>query len=83
MAKYPTIFGLSLKKRVVPRCSVFQVLLSKGLVNKEVSLNVLLVTSDKKFLQKFVVPYEEEAPELLKLYKQKLDLSNAANIDEV
>ncbi|GMN46484.1 hypothetical protein TIFTF001_015668 [Ficus carica] len=76
IAKCPTIIGMSLKNRVDPRCSVFQVLLSKGLVKKDVSLNVLLIASEEKFLRKFVVPYEKQAPELLKLYKQKLDLSN-------
>ncbi|XP_024022643.1 transcription termination factor MTERF15, mitochondrial-like [Morus notabilis] len=83
LVKCPALFGLSLKKRVVPRCSVFQFLLSKGLVKKEVSFHALLVVSEKKFLQKFVVPYEEEAPELLKLYKKKLDLSNEPPVDKV
>ncbi|GMN62407.1 hypothetical protein TIFTF001_031486 [Ficus carica] len=82
LAKYPAIFGLSLKKRVVPRCLVFQVLLSKRLVEKEVSFNALLLSSEEKFLQKFIAPYEKEGPELLKLYREKLDLSNGPHSDE-
>ncbi|XP_024022607.1 transcription termination factor MTERF2, chloroplastic-like [Morus notabilis] len=83
LAKFPTIFTVSLNKRVVPRCSVFQVLLSKGLVKKDANLNSLLMSSEKNFLQRFVAPYKENAPELLKLYKEKYDLSNAAKIYEV
>ncbi|GMN46444.1 hypothetical protein TIFTF001_015630 [Ficus carica] len=83
LAKCTTILGLSLKKRVVPRCSVFQVLLSKGLVEKEVSLHALLIVPEEKFLQEFVLPYKEEAPELLKLYKQKLDRSSGPHIDDM
>ncbi|PON80311.1 Mitochodrial transcription termination factor [Parasponia andersonii] len=75
VANRPVLLTLSLKKRVMPRCSLFQVLLSKGLVEKEVSLAALLETSEEKFLKKFVKCYKEEAPELLKLYKEKMDLS--------
>ncbi|XP_024022639.1 transcription termination factor MTERF15, mitochondrial [Morus notabilis] len=75
LAKYPTILKLSLKKRVIPRCSVFQFLLSEGLVEKEVSITALLLVSEEKFMQKFVVPYEKNSPKLLKLYEEKVDLS--------
>ncbi|GMN46498.1 hypothetical protein TIFTF001_015676 [Ficus carica] len=76
IAKYPAILSLSLKKRVIPRYSVLQALLSKGLVKKNVSLSQLFMASEYKFLQKFVAAHGEEAPELLKLYNEKLNLSN-------
>ncbi|GMN46445.1 hypothetical protein TIFTF001_015629 [Ficus carica] len=82
VAKYPVILSLSLKKRLIPRSSVFQALLSKGLVKKKFSLHQLFMVSDSKFLQKFVVPHEKEAPELLKLYKEKLDLSYGPEIGD-
>lgn len=75
IAQRPVLLTLSLKKRVIPRCSIFQVLFSKGLVQKEVSLTKLLETTEEKFLEKFVTPYKKEAPELLKLYKEKMDHS--------
>ncbi|XP_038720035.1 uncharacterized protein LOC120012672 [Tripterygium wilfordii] len=65
---------LGLKKRIVPRSSVAQVLLSKGLV-KACSLSRFFACPEKKFLEKFVYRYQEEAPQLLKLYTDKLDLS--------
>ncbi|GMN46500.1 hypothetical protein TIFTF001_015696 [Ficus carica] len=76
IAKYSVILSLSLKKRIIPRFSVFESLLSKGLVKKEVNLRELFMDGENKFLQKFVTPYEKEAPELLNLYKEKLHLSN-------
>ena len=58
IAKYPRFLSYSLKKRLIPRSFVFQVLLSKGLVKKEVNLSALFDSPEKKFLQKFVAPHE-------------------------
>ena len=38
--------------------------------------------SGDQFLQKFVAAHEEEAPELLKLHKEKLHLSNGPEVDD-
>ncbi|KAF5752217.1 hypothetical protein HS088_TW01G00125 [Tripterygium wilfordii] len=73
----PGLLVFSLKNRVVPRGSVAQVLLSKGLVEAS-SLSTLFGSPEKLFLEKFVYRYQEEAPQLLKLYTDKLDFSKAA-----
>ncbi|GMN62409.1 hypothetical protein TIFTF001_031484 [Ficus carica] len=83
IVKHSRLLSQSLKKRIIPRFSVFEVLLSKGLVKKDVSLRQLFQVSDKKFLQNFVTPYKEEAPELLKLYKEKMNLSNGPLVDKI
>ncbi|XP_058202706.1 uncharacterized protein LOC131317150 [Rhododendron vialii] len=73
VARRPILFSLSLEKRIVPRFAIYQVLLSKGIIKtKYISLNTLVI-SEKQFLEKFVVRYNEEAPKLLKLYKEKLE----------
>ncbi|XP_024022671.1 uncharacterized protein LOC112091975 [Morus notabilis] len=82
IANQPVILTLSLKKRLIPRFSFFQALLSKGLVEEEIKLHQLFVVPENKLLQKFVVPHEKEAPELLKLYKEKLNLSNKPEIND-
>ncbi|XP_059630176.1 uncharacterized protein LOC132273173 [Cornus florida] len=74
IAHRPKLMTLSLSKRIIPRCSVLQVLLSKGLIKKPISLQVLLESTERVFLHKFVTCYEE-APRLLKLYQEKLELS--------
>ncbi|XP_059627293.1 uncharacterized protein LOC132270105 [Cornus florida] len=74
IARGPKLMSYSLGKRIIPQCSVLQVLLSKGLVKEPISTNTLLVSIESLFLKKFVTCYEE-APQLLKLYQEKLDLS--------
>ena len=74
IVKCPTLTSLSLEKRLIPRASVIQVLQSKGLVKKNMYLPRVFVYGEELFLQKFVTCYKEEASDLLKLYKEKLDL---------
>ena len=59
---------------MIPRGSVIEALLSKGWeVKKNIHFRKVFEYSEKSFLQKFVVPYKEEASELLQLYKEKMD----------
>ncbi|KAJ7980235.1 Transcription termination factor like [Quillaja saponaria] len=74
IAKHPQVMTLSLDKRIIPRGSVIQVLLSKGLL-KTLNLNKIFDTKEKSFLEKYVLPHEKESSELLKLYQVKLDLA--------
>ncbi|XP_022933338.1 uncharacterized protein LOC111440613 isoform X1 [Cucurbita moschata] len=73
IAKRPALISLSLKKRIVPRGSVYQVLLSKGLIKKDVNLPFLFESAENRFLDKFIDPHKELIPGLLKLYKEKLE----------
>lgn len=75
IARCPTVLLFSLEKRIIPRCSVIQVLQLKGLIKKDVSLSTLLLPVEEYFLKKFVTKYEEEVPELLGVYEGKLDIS--------
>ncbi|XP_059632706.1 transcription termination factor MTERF6, chloroplastic/mitochondrial-like [Cornus florida] len=71
IAHRPQLMSFSLGKRIIPRCSVLQVLLSKGLIKKPVCALTLLRSGESLFLNKYVTCYEE-APQLLKLYQEKL-----------
>ncbi|KAI4306694.1 hypothetical protein L6164_029949 [Bauhinia variegata] len=73
LARYPVLLSLSLKKRIIPRASVIQVLLSKGLV-KQLALQQIFYSSEKVFLDKFIMCQGNEADELLKLYQEKMDV---------
>ena len=75
MAGRPALLLLSLEKRIIPRYSVVEVLLSKGLITKDFSLSAVFQSTENMFLQKFVNPYEEEAPQLLNLYQKKVRIS--------
>ncbi|XVE63667.1 hypothetical protein DITRI_Ditri07aG0038200 [Diplodiscus trichospermus] len=72
IASFPYLLSYSLERRIIPRLSVVQALLSKGLIEKFNVCSVMTYT-EKEFLQRFVIPYED--PYLLKLYEEKLSLS--------
>ncbi|XP_026421429.1 uncharacterized protein LOC113317520 [Papaver somniferum] len=72
IAETPVIFNNSLKERIIPRCSVIRILVSKGLIEGTIPLNVLSVMTDKSFSEKFVKPYEQEAPALMKVFQGQL-----------
>ncbi|CAN1282870.1 Transcription termination factor MTERF8, chloroplastic [Linum perenne] len=74
IANRPTFLSFSLKKRIVPRDTVLQVLESKGLIESRRMLNALHM-DDEKFRSRFVTPYEVEAPELSDLFLKMLALS--------
>ncbi|XP_059625741.1 transcription termination factor MTERF8, chloroplastic-like [Cornus florida] len=74
IARCPVVLFFSLEKRIIPRCSVIQVLSSKGLMKKDLSLSTVLLPVEKSFLDRFVTKYEEELPELLSVYQGKVDI---------
>ncbi|WRX20481.1 Transcription termination factor [Theobroma cacao] len=74
IANQPSVLCRSLEKRIVPRGLYAQELLSKGIM-KKFTLSGLFDTSEKVFIQSFVNQYEDIAPELLNLYKKKVDLA--------
>ncbi|XP_043694586.1 uncharacterized protein LOC122645338 [Telopea speciosissima] len=72
--RHPQLVGLSLEKRILPRCSVLRVLILKGLVKEDLKMGHLFTKSEKYFLEKFVTNYEKEVPQLLDLYKGNIIL---------
>jgi mTERF domain-containing protein len=72
LVKGPSVFSNSLEKRIIPRASVVQFLLKKGLRNKNASLTYPFVVPEKLFLNAFIMRFKEESSYLLKLYEEKL-----------
>jgi mTERF domain-containing protein, mitochondrial len=67
IASQPSLLGLSVKKRLVPRHHVLSILAAKGL-NKDWSFSSLCCLTEKKFLEKYVEPYKKDVPELAQAY---------------
>ncbi|RWR81361.1 Mitochodrial transcription termination factor-related [Cinnamomum micranthum f. kanehirae] len=65
----PNVLLLSFERRIVPRCAVMQVLISRNLFRKDFSLNSVMLCNELDFLRKFVTKYQEEAPEALMAYQ--------------
>nr|DAD39304.1 TPA_asm: hypothetical protein HUJ06_013627 [Nelumbo nucifera] len=72
LSRNPVIFSLSLENRIVPRISLIQVLLSKGLVRKNISLGSALLMTDVKFRDKFVTRYKHEITDLTSVFQGKI-----------
>ncbi|GER24753.1 mitochondrial transcription termination factorfamily protein [Striga asiatica] len=81
VAQYPVLLNLSLERRMRPRCVVIGILVERGLLKrrKVSSLNTMLKISEEDFLEKYVVKYEKDMPELLDIYRGKLSLSVPLN----
>ncbi|KAL4025025.1 hypothetical protein IC575_013399 [Cucumis melo] len=71
-ARRPALISYSLKKRILPRGYVYQVLLSKGLIKKHKSHFLFFECTEKRFIEKIINPHKEQIPGLLELYKQKV-----------
>ncbi|MFS7943339.1 putative transcription regulator mTERF family [Helianthus anomalus] len=78
----PIVICFSLEKRVLPRCLVYQYVAEKGLIkeNEDFCFTKWLMYSETKFLQWVVKRYEDEAPEILKLYRKHLNEANGSSI---
>ncbi|KAK9230572.1 hypothetical protein WN944_023544 [Citrus x changshan-huyou] len=65
----PVCLTLSVENRVIPRYRVFQIVMSRGMLKKELSFRSMLLLSEENFLEKFVLSFGEDAEELLLAYK--------------
>ncbi|XP_030445909.2 uncharacterized protein LOC115668624 [Syzygium oleosum] len=71
LLRHPSLMSLSLERRIRPRCLVFKHLSLHGLMKTKIGLTSLLTFSEVDFLEKFLTPHIEEAPELLDIYREK------------
>jgi len=76
IAEYPLVVAYSLEKRIVPRFSVIKILKSKGLLEKNVPFSSIICTTEEKFLEKFVVSFQNVLPLLPDLYRGFINQSN-------
>ncbi|RWV76969.1 hypothetical protein GW17_00062270 [Ensete ventricosum] len=65
IADHSYLLKYSLEKRVIPRFRVLDMLNTKGLWTRRGKFPHFLQLSDKKFMEKIVLPYKEKVPELL------------------
>ncbi|XP_059650095.1 transcription termination factor MTERF5, chloroplastic-like [Cornus florida] len=72
IAKCPNLFENNLERRIIPRCSVLQVLMSKGLIGKDVDVVRVLTLTTQNFETRFLTKYKEVAPEVIKAYKGEI-----------
>ncbi|KAF2322025.1 hypothetical protein GH714_005790 [Hevea brasiliensis] len=75
VARVPIVLCCSLERRILPRCSVVRVLLLKGLIKGDIHFSSVLMPSEKRFLELYVIKYQEQVPQLLDLFQGKTSLT--------
>lgn len=79
VARCPNLFLLSVEKRMIPRCAVLQVLMSKGLVSKDIDLVWQLNHRKEDFEKKFLTPFMEEVSAVIEAYQGKIGFQGFSN----
>ena len=74
IARVPVALFFNLERRIVPRCSVVKVLLLKGLVKKDLCLGTFLKLTERAFMDRFIIKYEKDVPQLLDVYHGKVGI---------
>ncbi|KAH7528252.1 hypothetical protein FEM48_Zijuj05G0052800 [Ziziphus jujuba var. spinosa] len=73
ISRNPNVLLFSLEKRIIPRCSVLQLLVSAGLVEKEFSILPVLKLSGKSFEERWVRKYQQVLPDVVKAHQGKIE----------
>jgi len=73
ISKNPIIIRFSLEKRIIPRCSVLQLLISKRLIKEDTSIFQAVIMSENKFVEKLVSKYQNEAPDVVRAHQGKIE----------
>ncbi|KAK7816556.1 transcription termination factor mterf5 [Quercus suber] len=73
ISKNPNLLLLSLEKRIIPRCSVLHLLISKGLVKEETSVVYVFRMTEKRFVDKLVSKYQNEVPDVVSAHQGKIE----------
>ncbi|XP_009380827.2 transcription termination factor MTERF15, mitochondrial-like [Musa acuminata AAA Group] len=69
IADKSSLLLFSLQKRVIPRFRVTEMLKLKGLWTGKYKFTSILLFTDTKFMEKFVLPHKENVPELLDILR--------------
>ncbi|KAG7952046.1 hypothetical protein I3843_12G039000 [Carya illinoinensis] len=73
ISKSPILLQYSLEKRIIPRCSVLQLLMLKGLIKVDTSIVYIVKMAEKKFMERFVSKYQNEVPDVVRAHHGKIE----------
>ncbi|GAB2289421.1 hypothetical protein Dimus_023730 [Dionaea muscipula] len=68
LAARPTLLTYSMEERILPRYAVLQVLQEKKLLKRNPSIYTVLNLCESRFLDAYVLPFEDNLPELYEAY---------------
>ena len=73
ISKTPILILFSLEKRIIPRCSVLQLLISKRLIKENTSIFHAIAMPENKFVEMLVSKYQNEVPDVVKAHQGKME----------
>ena len=73
ICRFPKLLMLSLEKRIIPRCSVLQLLMSRGFIKEDARICHYLTINEEKFVKKLVKKYQQVLPEIVKAHQGKIE----------
>jgi mTERF domain-containing protein len=73
VSKNPILIQFSLEKRIIPRCSVLQLLISKRLIKEDTSIFHAIRMTENKFVEKLVSKYQNEVPDVVRVHQGKIE----------
>ncbi|KAG1342443.1 putative transcription termination factor MTERF8, chloroplastic-like [Cocos nucifera] len=77
IARHPVLLTLSLAKRLIPRNRFLEALKSKVLHGGEYNVHTAMVSSERRFLQYYVLRHVNKFPELNELYADSFERRDA------
>ncbi|MED6106457.1 hypothetical protein PIB30_005092 [Stylosanthes scabra] len=72
VARRPVLLALNLDKRIVPRAAVVKILISNGVIRSGRHLSAY-TAKEETFFEKYVNRFKDQAPKLLKVYREKMN----------
>ncbi|KAH7836535.1 hypothetical protein Vadar_002531 [Vaccinium darrowii] len=82
LSRKGVILSYSLENRIIPRCLVLQLLLSRNRICRNVKLITVLKSEEEVFLQKYVIKYKDETPEVLDAYQDGFYTANHLGVED-
>ncbi|GAB2289489.1 hypothetical protein Dimus_023799 [Dionaea muscipula] len=73
LAAHPPLLLLNMEERILPRYAVLQVLQERKLMKKIPSIYTVMFVSESRFLDKYVLPFKDNLPELYEAESRFLD----------
>ncbi|PKA48055.1 hypothetical protein AXF42_Ash015818 [Apostasia shenzhenica] len=81
LAARPVLLSFSYEKKILPRYEIFRLLESESLVNRKLGFATFLIIPEREFIRKYVINYAAQVPQVLEIYKHKLELERWKNLD--
>ncbi|KAG6499750.1 transcription termination factor MTERF15, mitochondrial-like [Zingiber officinale] len=68
IATHPVLLTLSLERRLIPRHRILATLKSRGHCERDYKVTTYMMSSEDKFIEKYVIVYKDRYPDLSGLY---------------